>query len=79
MVPLEANIIQGQPTPPLVLKSFSNNLDGLVGSFNLTNKSTTRKIDDIIKEINKLDTRNNEESEYKEDSMSVMAGSGTID
>ena len=73
------NIIQDPPTPQSGSNSFSNDdPDGSVGSFNLTNKSTTRKIDNIIKEINKPDTCNSEQSE-KEDCMLVMTGSGTMD
>ena len=83
LVSLEVIIIQDPPTPPSASKSFSksfsNDPDGLVASFNLINKSTTRKIDNIIKKINQPDTHNNEQNENKEDSMLVMTGSSTMD
>ena len=79
MVPSEVNIIQDPLTPPSPSKPYSSSdPDGSVASLNLTNRSTIRKIDNIIKEINGQDSHNNEQSK-KEENMSVITDSGAID
>ena len=50
----------------------------MASSLSLTNKSTIRKIDNIIDEINGPDIQNNEQNEKKE-GMSVITGSGALD
>ena len=77
-IPSEVNIIQDPPTPPLAMNSLPNDLDGSIVSLNFTNKSTTKKIDNIIEEINEPDTMNNEQNE-RENGMSVVIGNGTLD
>ena len=77
-VPLEVNINQYPPTPTLLSSSKSSDSEGSVASLNLTNQSTIRKIDNIIKEINVQENNNNDTSK-KEDTMSVMTGSGSMD
>ena len=78
-IPSEVNLIQDPPTPPSPAKSSSSSdPEGSVASLNLTNKSTIRKIDNIIVEINEQDVNNNEQNK-KEESMSVITGSGGMD
>ena len=74
----EVNIIQDPPTPPSATKLLSNDPDESVASLNLTNKSTIKKIDNIIEEINEPDTSNNKQNE-REDGILVMTGNGTMD
>ena len=80
LVPSEVNIniIQNPPTPPSALKIYSNDPDGLVGSFNRTNKSTARKIDNIIKGINESNIPNIDKQSKKEEDMLVITDNCTI-
>ena len=80
-VPLEV-IINNPPSPQSSPSSTSyylnsNDPDGSVATLNLTNNSTTRKIDNIMEEINEQENDNDEESEQKE-TMSVITGNGLI-
>ena len=77
-VPSEVNITQDPPTPKPSSSSKSSDPEGSVASLNLTNQSTIRKMDNIIKEINVQENNNNDTSK-KEDTMSVMTGSGGMD
>ena len=64
-VPSEV-IIKDPPSPrssPSSKSYYSNDPDGSVATLNLTNHSTTRKIDDIMEEINEQENDNDEESE----------------
>ena len=77
---MEVNIIQDPPTPSSSLKSALkshslNDPEGSVASLNLMDQSTIRKMDNIIEEINVQENNNNDTSE-KEETMSVMTGSG---